>query len=651
MDDVKLRISADGSHLDRSLTTAGQKMRRWGGKVSADLSRTLRGSFRGLTDIAGFGGIAGLALASKAVLDFETRITRLQIASRSTANQMNALRKAIFDAATTKGVDPDQLLGGIEKFVALTGNVELAKDSLDSFAKTAAATGANVEDITTTAAALADNFKISAKEMETAFSILHAGGKAGAVEFKDLAGVIAGLAPQFATFGKTGTAGLIEMSALLQRVRTGFGSSAEAATGLAALMTAVSKNAKNLGELGVKVWGRSLSEIIFDLAKVGDKGPKQLQQVQVALGREEAFKAFLKFTKDGRVEFDKLVQAEREGTDEIDKDSKIWKQSVGGRIAAAGADIKKSFNDALLDKLDHIAGAFELMAKGIGLVTEHLTEAAIAFAGLKAGGMLSSLAAGFAAVGSSATTAAGGIGKMSSTFAAAGPILAAGVVAIEGLAVAWSKMIDAENKAIVKAPISSPFAIQRAEELGVRNVSIGAGILGLPGPTQTVPVTGALNEEQRAAASWFLRRAIDVGAIDAGLADQGIFPMDMRKVDQLIAGQPNLTKDQRRQLRTAFEGAHRSLSTDPELRASVRRSRMSPLEFFGPPGSSLDEPIFPGGPPAGMVIPKESPISITAGGTTKQISGSGELRIKIDAAPEFTVTVEDRAGKLKGRGN
>lgn len=394
--DARIQLGVDDRHLDGSLTSSGRRVKRWGGKVAADLNRSMRGAFSSLSDVAGFAGIAGLAVAAKQVLEFETRLTRLQISSRSTAGAMAKLRDRIFQVAQLRGVSSDQLLGGLEQFVALTGDIDTAAGALDTFALVAAATGARMEDISVTAAALRTNMGVTAAQMEQAFGILLVQGKSGAVELKDLSGIVAGLTPQFSQFGNVGTAGLAEMGALLQVMRAGFGSAAETATGLSSLMTAMVKNAKNLRRIGVNPFEkdgktlRNMTDVVFDLIKRSKGNPEVLQKV---LGRAEAFQALLPLMQKGRAEVEKLIEAGAMGSAELQKDFATFAETPAAKLAQVKAQLEGTFNESLAKVLPVIAKAFEKIASAIGFIADHPTEVLAALALLKGGSIAGGLGA------------------------------------------------------------------------------------------------------------------------------------------------------------------------------------------------------------------------------------------------------------------
>ena len=632
----QVRLGVDPRPLDRGLVTARGKLQKWGAQVRGDLSRAMRGAFGGLTSIAGFAGLAGISIAAKQVVEFEKRLTRLGIAARLPTGEMALLRRQIMETAVAMAQDPDELLLGIEKFVSLTGDVAGARDAMASFAKVATATGSSVEDITTSAAAMSQNMHIAGGEMEQAFSILLTQGKEGAVELRDMAQLLAGLTPQFAQFGKTGTAGLADMGAMLQVMRRGFGTSSEAATGLQALMTAVAKNAGKIQGAGIKVFDtgpggvkrmRELDDIVFALIEKTKGNPLLLQKL---LGRQEAVAAVLPLMAAGRAEFDKMAAAGAD-SNEVAKDFATYMDSAAGKTAKAGAAIKKTFSDLLAKHIGTIARAFEAVANAIKMIADHKWEALGVLAMFKGGSFFGGLGGAMGALGGGA--GGGGLGG-----AAAGGGWAGGAAAGPG---GWDRLGSAMNRAALGLAVASTIG-KDLDGLGKGTLVASHAMSALPGPLGVAGLrlslfadgllllvgrlNAALDEEQRdivaskvggglgepmaaerflgrtastARGMWgmgvpddlaamgrgtttqetgagisVLRTAKDLGALN--IAEGGAMSLDLGKARAALAADPTLSEDQRTIWLEGMSQAMDLRGTDPEFRERVAR------EFEGP---------------------------------------------------------------------
>jgi TP901 family phage tail tape measure protein len=118
---------------------------------------------------------------------------------------------------------------------------------------TAQASGSATADIANTALKSSSALKIQANDLQNAFDIMVAGGKAGQFELKDMAAYIPTLANQFANLGYDGTEGLKRLIAVLQTLREDTGSAGQAATNAENLFTKmfsgeVEKNFKGFGK-------------------------------------------------------------------------------------------------------------------------------------------------------------------------------------------------------------------------------------------------------------------------------------------------------------------------------------------------------------------------------------------------------------------
>lgn len=406
-----IAIGLDQKTLDGSLKTGSRKMKGWAQRTGAELGRTFRGAMGDLASIAGLAGIAGLAAATKEVLEFETRLTRLQIQSHATAEEMGKLRATIFELAKSKGVDSSQILAGVEGFVTLTGDIKTATASLSDWVTISQATGASMSDITTTAAALSTNMGIMADGMKQAFGTMLVQGKAGAIELKDMAQQLSSLSPQFQQFATHGQQGVMELTAIMQVMRSGFASASETATGFSSLMTAVVKNAARLREVGVNPFQkdgkhlRDILDIVYELIAKSKGNPEVIAKV---LGRAEAVQAILPMMQRGRAEVERFMNLSGTGIAEINADFATMMETPAAKVAKAKEQIKAVLNETLVKILPKVADAMQVIADAIGFIAEHSTEALAVFAMLKGGSMLGGLAGVISASGGAGGAGGGG---------------------------------------------------------------------------------------------------------------------------------------------------------------------------------------------------------------------------------------------------
>jgi TP901 family phage tail tape measure protein len=327
-----------------------------------------------ITNVAGRIG-RGLFDAGKDALNFNEQLTRLDIASRGAMGSMEQVQDRILAVSKATGVAKEELLAGAASFISITGDGKAASQTLETFARVAKASGASMGDISKSAAAMTQNLKIAPEDFEKAFSILIAGGKAGAIELRDVAGLMAQIAPLAERFeGGSGTTGLADLNAALQLTRQGAGSAGEAATQLSALMGAVVKNASRLEKSGVKVFNvdaetgaktlRSFQEVIEAIGNSElAKDPTKLIK---ALGRKEAEAAFIQLTKvDGA--WKSLADSSRDAND-VAEDYDKFQRSSAAKVQKAWNNIKTAIAEAFTpERVDAMATA---LAGVLGFATD-----------------------------------------------------------------------------------------------------------------------------------------------------------------------------------------------------------------------------------------------------------------------------------------
>ena len=249
---------------------------------------------RGATAVAAVA--ASQVAAYTKFAEAEDRVNRIAITSEkgfgTVRNTMRDLQKVANDAY----LPIEKVTSGLDALVASGRSMEESMAFLPSVAMTAQASGAAVEDIARSSDALAGSLGISATEMQHAFDILVAGGKAGKFELKDMAQYLPSLLPAFSALGYKGTDGLEKMVAMLQIVRNQAGSSGEAATYLSNVFQKMEteETRKKFKKMGVDLSkglndarksGKDVLEVFLDLTQKATKG--DLSKIPLLFGDSE----------------------------------------------------------------------------------------------------------------------------------------------------------------------------------------------------------------------------------------------------------------------------------------------------------------------------------------------------------------------------
>ncbi len=164
---------------------------------------------------------------------------------------------------TKWGLDPAEIMRAHDAFVSLTGDLQTSRESMNELAKLSVATGTSITDMAEAQAsvslALGDVEGKSAK-IESIMRAIAGQGKVGAVEIKDLAKGMAGIAANAPKF--TGDVGKnIEMLGALAQLSRGTGGSKSAAQAVTAVERFTSTletpaRLKQFKAMGIDVYGK-----------------------------------------------------------------------------------------------------------------------------------------------------------------------------------------------------------------------------------------------------------------------------------------------------------------------------------------------------------------------------------------------------------
>lgn len=174
--------------------------------------------------------VSGAVRAIETFADIERRMTRIGITAEASAQQTKSAFSSVQVVAQSMALPLDQVVDGLDVLVGSGKSLQDSLAFLPSVAATAQATGADVQDIANSAIGVSDKLKIAGADMQRAFDIMAAGGKAGRFELKDMSAELPSILAPFAALGYSGEAALRKLVAQLQIVREYTGTSSEAAT-------------------------------------------------------------------------------------------------------------------------------------------------------------------------------------------------------------------------------------------------------------------------------------------------------------------------------------------------------------------------------------------------------------------------------------
>jgi hypothetical protein len=241
---------------------------------------------------AGFGALGVIGGAAREGMRLQDSTNRLSISARGAGEKgadPTTLRKE-FEAAAmgAPGIKAADISEGVQGFVAKTGDLATGRRMASTFATTASATGADVQDIANAAADISQKFDIKDIDgMREALAALTFQGKNGAFELKDAASQFSKMSAAAERFGLSkGVNGLKTLGGLTQIARSATGSPEQAATAVEATFRQLIAESGKLKAQGVDVFQagsssktRDVRDILVDsISKTGGSLPR-LQKI------------------------------------------------------------------------------------------------------------------------------------------------------------------------------------------------------------------------------------------------------------------------------------------------------------------------------------------------------------------------------------
>lgn len=394
-----IEISASSSRLGSALNEARFKFQSFSGSIARgigsafkavnkklELGGTAKHAVGNMLGDLGSKGVGAILDTAEAVREYERDLTRVRIASGQSAEWQQKLSRSIRTTSRDFGVGTDELSKAAGVYFDLTSDADGMAKSLDVFGKTALASGAQVDDLVKTAAALHDSMGIGSEEYESTFSGLIQQGKAGKISLKDMGQEFPSLLAMFSKFG-TGRAGVMEMGAAFQVGAKAFGSASQAATGLEAMMGMLQARQAKLHKAGVEVYKvnkdgtvtmRGLHDIV---QQISDKkiDPRKWGKI---FGENKEGRNFLEtLIKFPKLYDDIVVAGQDAGA--VQHDSMEMAESQSGRLDLALNRLKVTVAEAFTpERIEGFVKAVEDLGEKLGPVVDLVGKAGDVLGGL-----------------------------------------------------------------------------------------------------------------------------------------------------------------------------------------------------------------------------------------------------------------------------
>lgn len=331
-------------------------------------------------------GLDAVISEGKKVFDFNKDLVRLGIDIRKSPKDMEAIGTAIRQVSSDTGIAAGDVLTAARAYVDLAGAESFTMDKMSLMSRAAQASGADVKDMAELLFTLTENMKVPPNELEATLSGLINQAKDGSIHFKELAHELVALGPVYTQFGVTGRQGSIQLGAMMQIARHGFGSASEAATGVLRILRSIPQHASKFNKWDIEIFKKGSKsdlqtfENIFDAIR---KSKLQFDREALikAFGRTEG-ERFYQLLNNMTGQYEKLKAAGQDaGT--IQRDLATQTESAGGRMAIAVERMHNAFAEALTpERVDQIVGGIERIAGAMPAIVNAVTAVTDGFAGL-----------------------------------------------------------------------------------------------------------------------------------------------------------------------------------------------------------------------------------------------------------------------------
>ncbi len=323
----------------RATEVAEAKARVLGRERFGGVAGVARGTMGTLGTVARAGlGVAaiggGMAIGAGVMERLENTKRAANLAAQ--AGVPGEYRNILKGAENVKGFQTAEVLGGLERWTSLTGQLGAVTGQnagrMQQWADLSDATSASIEDIAQAAGNLMVDFSASIPDVDKRVAAvtetmraMAAQGAKGSVELKDLATMIGEVWAGASQFSGDPVRKMRQMGAIAQVIKPTAGSTAEAVTAIQRLPEDLSKNAEKLqAHLGVDVWAkgqkglrlREAPEVIADLLQATGGRTDLLQKYGIDIRAMKAIRPLSethveaeKRRKEGKLTLEETFQA------------------------------------------------------------------------------------------------------------------------------------------------------------------------------------------------------------------------------------------------------------------------------------------------------------------------------------------------------
>lgn len=375
---AEIKIKADPTQLPTGLRAALKMVQGFVHETTGLMDPKKRGlDYKSIALGSAVGGVAAnfavrgidfLADQAKQVFDFNRELVRFGIDIRKMPSEMEAIGKGIREISSATGLGAIDVLKAGRAYVDLAGAQSFTAEKMSLIARAAQASGADVKDMASLMFTLTENMNVPQSQLEDTIGGLINQAKDGSIHFRELAQELVALGPVYKQYGIAGREGAIQLGAMMQIARRGFGSASEAGTGVLRILRSLPQHASKFRKFGIEIFQpgskTNLDQFLNIIQKIRDPRNK------LSLDREALIKAF------GRTEGERFYQLLISSNEEFSKlleagkmngvvvgDLGTYVENSAGRMATAMQRTKNAVADAFTpERINRFVDAIETLS-------------------------------------------------------------------------------------------------------------------------------------------------------------------------------------------------------------------------------------------------------------------------------------------------
>ena len=403
---LTLRIGADPTGLQRGLNKSSAAITSFGLKSRATIAR-VGSSLRGIADrmvtplsSLALGGSMGIAI--KNVGDLSESLMYYGMAAKKSDADTKVFRESLHQTAIETGVSATEILNGVSKIGAITGQFDFAEDMGGILAKAALASGASVEDLANVASSLRVTMGLTADEVSKFFNSLIIQGDQGSFVLRSFAAEGKALLATTSTHGIKTANQFASFGAYLQVMNAQIKSEAELTTSVSALFSELTSKAKDLNKIGVHVFDKNKDFNDFDaiMRQLMDKTNGDIQKLGKLFGESsiKALQPIITEYKNGWKTVDDITKSGQEGM----TNTKVLDERAEKASNSFNRNVEKMKNVALQFADTNLTGPVDQLSTALGFLSRHqgivtagfkmMAVAAAALGTVKIGGLVKDVA-------------------------------------------------------------------------------------------------------------------------------------------------------------------------------------------------------------------------------------------------------------------